>query len=296
MHLDQAGAKAIEMRRSPLDVERPAVTSRRRALDRLWTAFRGDLCGPVLITGEPGAGKSWLVRRFADGLPAGWGVADVEITSALDGLEMLRLLGDDLGLEMPDRLGAARLRVEAGLRDAAADGRGWLLIVDEVQRDGRDLGGDPGAVQPARPAGRIRRDDPAGSHRAGPRAGDASTAGMGAPPGTAHPPPSARPGRGAARCCDWKAGSRSRSWRRSTATRWAIPGRSSGSPRRGGGPPGPQSPSRPIPDAGRRRPDARAPSRTARPGRVRRPRRTPSRPGTAARLSRTTPPRGGIPH
>ena len=56
------------------------------------------------------------------------------MTSALDGLEMLRLLGDDLGLEMPDRLGAARLRLAAGLRDATADGRGWLLVVDEVQR------------------------------------------------------------------------------------------------------------------------------------------------------------------
>ena len=153
MHLDQAGATGIEMRRSPLDVERPTVTSRRRALDRLWTAFRGDLCGPVLITGEPGAGKSWLVRRFADGLPAGWGVADVEMTSALDGLEMLRLLGDDLGLEMPDRLGAARLRVEAGLRDAAADGRGWLLIVDEVQR-GRPRPGRRSRRCPTSSAGR----------------------------------------------------------------------------------------------------------------------------------------------
>ena len=84
-----------------------AVHSRRRALERLWAAFRGGLCSPVLITGEPGAGKSWLVRRFAEGLPAGWGTAEVEMTSALDGLETLRLVGDHLGLEMPDRLGAA---------------------------------------------------------------------------------------------------------------------------------------------------------------------------------------------
>jgi general secretion pathway protein A len=133
MHLDQSGAAGIEMRVSPLDADRLAVTSRRRALDRLWAAYRAGLCGPVLITGEPGAGKSWLVRRFAEGLPAGWGSAEVGMTSALDGLEMLRVVGDGLGLEMPDRLGAARLHLEAGLGDAAADGRGWLLVIDEVQ-------------------------------------------------------------------------------------------------------------------------------------------------------------------
>jgi hypothetical protein len=88
----------------------------------------------VLITGEPGAGKTWLVRRFAEGLPAGWRSVEVEMASALDGLEMLRLIGDGLGLEMPDRLGAARLMLGAGLRDASAEGRSWLLIVDEAQR------------------------------------------------------------------------------------------------------------------------------------------------------------------
>lgn len=134
MQRDQAGAMGIGTPRSPLDVDRLAVGSRRRALDRLWTAFREGLSGPVLITGEPGAGKSWLADRFAERLPAGWRSAGVEMTSALDGPEMLRLIGDELGLEMPDRLGAARLRLGAGLRDADADGRGWLLIVDEVHR------------------------------------------------------------------------------------------------------------------------------------------------------------------
>lgn len=131
---DHAGAMGIETRRSPLDVERLAVNSRRRALDRLWAAFRGGLDGPALITGEPGAGKSWLADRFAERLPAGWRSAEVEITSDLDSLEVLRLIGDALGLEMPDRLGAARLRLGDGLRDADADGRSWLLIVGEAQR------------------------------------------------------------------------------------------------------------------------------------------------------------------
>ena len=131
---DQAGAMGIETRRVARDGDRLAVTSRRRALDRLWAAYRGGFCGPVLITGEPGAGKSWLVHRFTEGLPAGWRSAEVELTSALDGPELLRLIGDQLGLQMPDRLGSARLTLGAGLRDAEADGRSWLLVLDEAQR------------------------------------------------------------------------------------------------------------------------------------------------------------------
>ncbi len=136
MQPDQAEAFGLETRRSPIDADRFAVSSRRRALDRLRGASRGGPIGPVLITGEPGAGKTWLVRRLVEGLPAGWRAASVELSTALDGLELLRLVGDGLGLAMPDRLGAARLTLGAGLRDAHADGRNWLLIVDEAQRTG----------------------------------------------------------------------------------------------------------------------------------------------------------------
>src|SRR5437588_22000 len=83
MQPDQAGAVGNETPRSPSHLDRLAVRSRRRALDRLWASFRGGLSAPVLITGEPGAGKSWLVRRFAEGLDAGWRSAEVEMTSAL---------------------------------------------------------------------------------------------------------------------------------------------------------------------------------------------------------------------
>jgi type II secretory pathway predicted ATPase ExeA len=134
MQPNQARAIDNEMRRWPSEAGRSVVNSRRHALDQLRAANEGGPPGPVLITGEPGAGKSWLARRFAEGLPAGWRSAVVELTSTLDGLEMLRLVGDGLGLEMPDRLGAARLTLRAALRDAAADGRRWLLILDEAQR------------------------------------------------------------------------------------------------------------------------------------------------------------------
>ena len=166
MQPDQAEAFGLETRRSPLDADRFAVSSRRRALDRLRGAFRGGPIGPVLITGEPGAGKTWLVRRLVEGLPAGWRAAAVELSTALDGLELLRLVGDGLGLAMPDRLGAARLTLGAGLRDAHADGRNWLLIVDEVQRAGsRGPGGDPG---PVRTSSAGRADSTASSCWVGP--------------------------------------------------------------------------------------------------------------------------------
>ena len=198
MQPDQAEAFGLETRRSPVDADRFAVSSRRRALDRLRGAFRGGPIGPVLITGEPGAGKTWLVRRLVEGLPAGWRPASVELSTALDGLELLRLVGDGLGLAMPDRLGAARLTLGAGLRDAHADGRSWLLVVDEAQRAATEvweeiqvlsnqLGGAGGFAAP----------DPPGPDRAGPRAGLSRPARLVEPPGPAHPPPSAGPGRGA---------------------------------------------------------------------------------------------------
>jgi general secretion pathway protein A len=75
-----------------------------------------------------------MVRHFSESLPTGWRSAEVAMTSSLDSLELLRLIGGRLGLEMPDRLGAARLRIGARLRDDAVDGRRWLLIIDEVRR------------------------------------------------------------------------------------------------------------------------------------------------------------------
>jgi type II secretory pathway predicted ATPase ExeA len=133
MQSDQAEVLGIQTHRSGVDADRFAVDSRRRALDRLRDFLRGSQSGAVLITGEPGAGKSWLVQRLVEGLPAGWRSAGVEVTSALDGLELLRLAGDEIGLAMPDRLGAARLMLAAGLRDASADSRSWMLTIDQAQ-------------------------------------------------------------------------------------------------------------------------------------------------------------------
>ena len=120
--------------REPIAPARLAVASRRRALERLESSVREGRDGPLLITGEAGAGKSWLADRLVEGLPAGWRALTVELTSTLDALEFLRLVADALGLPMTDRLGSVRLRIRAALEDDATEGRQWLLTIDEAHR------------------------------------------------------------------------------------------------------------------------------------------------------------------
>ena len=140
MTMDQEGIQpdqdlGVETRQQGArDPARLAVSSRRRALERLGAAVRDGRDGPALITGGPGAGKTWLAERLVDQLPAGWRALSVELTSALDALEFLRLVADALGLPMTDRLGSVRLRIRAALEDDSTDGRSWLLIVDEAHR------------------------------------------------------------------------------------------------------------------------------------------------------------------
>ena len=126
-------------RQGPGDPAQFAVSSRRRALDRLRAAVHDGCNGPVLITGEPGAGKTWLAGRLVESLPTGWRALSVDLTSTLDSLEFLRLIADGLGLPMTERLGVARLRIRAALEDDSADRRSWLLILDEAHRSSSDV-------------------------------------------------------------------------------------------------------------------------------------------------------------
>jgi type II secretory pathway predicted ATPase ExeA len=110
------------------------VSSRRRALQRLQADVENGQAGPVLITGEPGVGKTWLLRRLVESLPSGWRSVNVDLSSAMDALEFLRLIGHSLGVAIPNRLGEARLLLQSTLQDEATDGRSWLLVVDEAHR------------------------------------------------------------------------------------------------------------------------------------------------------------------
>jgi general secretion pathway protein A len=130
--------KAISQRTDSLMSPR-VVSSRRRVLQRLRAGVDNGLAGPVLITGEPGAGKTWLTCRLLEDLPSDWRSVNVDVASAMDALEFLRLIGHSLGLTVPNRLGAARLRLQATLEDEATDGRSWLLVVDEAHRGSAEV-------------------------------------------------------------------------------------------------------------------------------------------------------------
>ncbi len=116
------------------------VHRRRLVLERLLaTAMEPAPAGPILITGEPGAGKTWLAERLIHELPDGWTIVRVDACPAMGPLDFLHLIGCSLGVALSDRLGLARAKLHAVARDDAADGRPWLLIVDEAHRAGRSV-------------------------------------------------------------------------------------------------------------------------------------------------------------
>ena len=135
----QQGLDRSTRQRTDPRSSQPVVSSRRRALQRLRAAVENGPAGPVLITGEPGAGKTWLLRRLVEGLPSGWRPVNVDLASAMDSIEFLRLIGHSLGVSMPNHLGEARLLLQSTLQDEATDGRSWLLVVDEAHRGSAEV-------------------------------------------------------------------------------------------------------------------------------------------------------------
>jgi AAA domain len=112
----------------------PIAGERRRgAFEQLRAAIEAG-CGPVLVTGEPGAGKTWLAERLAAELPTHWSVASVDLAPAVAGVDFLRLIGHPMGVTAGGGLAEARLLVRGALEDDAADGRQWLLLVDQAER------------------------------------------------------------------------------------------------------------------------------------------------------------------
>jgi hypothetical protein len=133
MQRDQC--QGIEVTARPRGGDSPrVVASRLRALDRMRAAVETGRSVAILITGEPGAGKTWLADRLASLLPAAWRRAHVDLTSALSALDLLHLIGHSLGVPAAKGLGEARQRLHSVLHDESVDGRRWLLVVDEVHR------------------------------------------------------------------------------------------------------------------------------------------------------------------
>jgi general secretion pathway protein A len=114
---------------SPGDV----VASRLAALNALAAAVESGRTGPALLTGEPGAGKTWLRRRLVEALSPAWGATVVEAAPAIDAVDFLTLVAAKLGVApLPDRPAMLRLAIEKALEDESLDGRRRLLIVEDA--------------------------------------------------------------------------------------------------------------------------------------------------------------------
>ena len=123
-----------EMTRGSTNLRREhLLPSRRQALHTLRSAVLVKGNGPILLTGEPGTGKSWLYRRLIDELPASWRAISVGMSEALDTLDFLRLVGHGLGVHVAKRVGSARLALSSALLDESASGRSWLLVIENAQ-------------------------------------------------------------------------------------------------------------------------------------------------------------------
>jgi general secretion pathway protein A len=110
-----------------------AVSSRRDALHVLRNSVLSACPALLLLTGESGAGKTWLWRRLIGELQSSWRCQTVELTDGLQPLEFLTLLGRGLVETGPDRPSGSRLGLAQALSDERRDGRSWLLVLENAQ-------------------------------------------------------------------------------------------------------------------------------------------------------------------
>lgn len=88
----------------------------------------------VLLTGEIGAGKTTVWRRFLELLPSNFDVANV-VNPKLDVNQLLARVCDDLHVELPRGEGTIDLidALHGHLLLASAQGRRTLIVIDEAQ-------------------------------------------------------------------------------------------------------------------------------------------------------------------
>lgn len=106
------------------------LPSRAAALERLHAALL-DQDGPLLITGEAGAGKTWLSRRLEARVGYPWRWAYVDVTPATEPAGLLRDIARRVGLPQTTRT-SARWAFADALAESAAEGERWALVVEEA--------------------------------------------------------------------------------------------------------------------------------------------------------------------
>jgi general secretion pathway protein A len=123
-------ARVMDQRRTrdPLD-DGPILPSRRAALELAASALGH---GPIVITGEPGVGKTWLARRIAAARnePTSW--IHVDLSPAASAEDLFGDIALGLGLDPDEPSGRLRRAIAERLRGLHGDGRSIGLRIDEA--------------------------------------------------------------------------------------------------------------------------------------------------------------------
>lgn len=106
----------------------PVLPSRRDLLRRCRDAIGR---GPVLLTGEPGSGKTWVLDRLIETDGRMW--LRLDLAPSIGPVELLQELARGLGLEPGPQ---ARIDVADTLREQSEQGRRWGLAIDEAHLAG----------------------------------------------------------------------------------------------------------------------------------------------------------------
>jgi type II secretory pathway predicted ATPase ExeA len=115
--------------------DQPLVATRRAALERLSAILSHGMPGPVLITGEPGAGKTWLVDRLLKELVPASVAVPITLTRAVLPQELLAMIAVSLGASPEDTTTLLpRWQIARLLRSELADQRRTVLVIDQPQR------------------------------------------------------------------------------------------------------------------------------------------------------------------
>lgn len=138
--MDQLGSRPVDSRHSfpSAPINPRLLPSRRLVLDAARRALR-ESAGPILLTGEAGVGKTWLWRRLSDERSASGHWLAIEVSPATDPRGFYRLLAHALGLPQTSEPAKARAAIADFLREQAAEGVRWTLVVEEAHNLSDDV-------------------------------------------------------------------------------------------------------------------------------------------------------------
>jgi len=109
------------------------VSSRRGHLERMIAELTGSSGGVILVTGESGSGKSWLIGRLVAALGPTWRPVAITLASGIDAFGVWELIARRLGQPSSATITHAWGRVNEALFEETAEGRKVVLLVDHLE-------------------------------------------------------------------------------------------------------------------------------------------------------------------